>query len=154
MIATEGVLTAEEDGTFATLGAVLDQALTRMAELQQSLQRLDDLMLTGRPHAIADAAMAVELSLSNAEAVFQQIRDALTGLGAARLQDAAKQLRQSDQTTAATAAETLRAALRRFAQQNAACYRRAQGLSRGLNASLRALHALGIVENGRLIAEA
>jgi hypothetical protein len=111
-------------------------------------------MLTGRPHAIADAAMAVELCLSEAEPVFLRIGHALNDLGAPRLQDAAQRLRHAEQATAAAAAEGLRAALRRFAKRNAACQRRAQGLSRGLTASLRTLHAIGIVEHGRLIAEA
>jgi hypothetical protein len=125
-----------------------------VAELERSLQSLDAVLLTGRPHAIADAAQAMELSISTAEPTFRRIVVVLQTLGATRLQDAARQLHQADQTTAAAAAESLRTALKRFATRTDACHRRAQGLGRGLSASLRTLHALGVAGNGRLIAEA
>ena len=74
-------------------------------------------------------------------------------IGVERLRDAALQLSRSDRA-AAFAVDTLRVALKRFAKRNDACRRRAQGLSKGLNASLRTLHALGLHGSGRLIAEA
>jgi hypothetical protein len=136
----------------ALFNTAMRHGLGTVADLEQNLQSLDALLLTGRPHAIADAATALELSLSAADPAFQRVAQALTALGAGRLQDAAQQLRPSDQ--AAAAAESLRTALKRFVKRNDACHRRAQGLGRGLNASLRALHALGMAGNDRLIAEA
>jgi hypothetical protein len=154
MSGTDGETLAACGTDLQRFGEALHQGLDRVAALERSLQSLADLMLTGRPHAIADAAMAVELSLTEAEPIFLQIGHALNRIGAPRLQDAAQQLRRSDQPAAAAAAEALRAALKRFVKRSAACHRRAQSLSRGLNASLRTLHALGSIEQGRLIAEA
>jgi hypothetical protein len=153
-IETEDLSPSDESPDLSRVGAILHRGLERIDALERSLQSLDDLMLAGRPDAIADAAMAVELCLSEAEPVFLHIGHALHSLGTPRLQDAARRLRKADHASAATAAEGLRAALKRFAKRNATCERRARGLSRGLNASLRTLHALGIVEHGRLIAEA
>jgi hypothetical protein len=135
------------------LSAFLDAVqcgLRSVDDLEQSLDNLDALLLTGRPHAIADAAM----SLLEAEPVLAAIGAALDRVGMPRLQDAAQQLRRSDQGAAAAMVEGLRAALKRFARRNDARHRRAQGLGRGLGASLRTLHALGMAGNGRLIAEA
>jgi hypothetical protein len=139
------------------LSALIDAVqcgLRSVEDLEQSLESLDALLLTGRPHAIADAAMAVELSLLEAEPVLAAIGAALDHFGMPRLQDAAQQLRRSDQGTAAATVDGLRTALKRFARRNDARHRRAQGLGRGLGASLRTLHALGMAGNGRLIAEA
>jgi hypothetical protein len=139
------------------LSAFLDAihcGISTIDDLERSLESLDALLLTGRPHAIADAAMAVELSLSEAEPVFAAIGQALNRFGVPRLQDAAQQLRRSGQGTAAATVDSLRMALKRFALRSDACHRRARGLGRGLSASLRTLHALGMAGNGRLIAEA
>jgi hypothetical protein len=135
------------------LSEALREGLGLLAALEESLHTLDALLLTGRPHAIADAATALELSLSAAEPAFQRITQALTAIGVERLRDAALQLRRSDQA-AALAADALRAGLKRLAKRNDACFRRAQGLGKGLNASLRTLHALGLRGSGRLIAAA
>jgi hypothetical protein len=143
-----------ENSDLAAVSDALDCGLRMVVDLEQSLERLDTLLLTGRPHAIADAAKAMELTLSTAEPAFHRISLALRTVGAARLLDAAQQLRRSDQATAAAAADRLRSALKRFVKRNDACHRRAQGLGRGLGASLRTLHALGMAGNGRLIAEA
>jgi hypothetical protein len=125
-----------------------------VADLERTLEHLDAVLLTGRPHAIADATKAMELSLSASEPAFRCIELALETLGAARLQDAAQQLRRSDQATTAAMADSFRQTLKQFARRNDACRRRAQGLGRALSASLRTLHALGMAGNGRLIAEA
>jgi hypothetical protein len=125
-----------------------------VADLERNLEHLDAVLLTGRPHAIADAANALELSLSSAEPAFRCIVQSLEAMGAARLRDAAQQMRRSDQATTATMADNFLRALKRFARRNDGCRRRAQGLGRGLSASLRTLHALGMAGNGRLIAEA
>ena len=132
----------------------LHNGLTMVVDIECRMQSLDALLLTGRPHAIADAAKAMELSLFAAEPTFQSIALALETLGTVRLEDAAQHLRRSNQGSAAAAADHLRTALRRFVRRNASCHRRAQGLGRGLTASLRTLHALGMAGSGRLIAEA
>jgi hypothetical protein len=139
------------------LSALIDavqRGIGRVADLERNLDSLDALLLTGRPHAIADAAMALELSLSEAKPVFAAIGEALNRFGMPRLQDAVQQLRRSDQGTDAATVDGLRMALKHFAKRNDACHRRACGLGRGLSASLRTLHALGMAGNGRLIAEA
>ena len=79
---------------------VFQCGLSMVADLERSLQDVDALLLTGRPHAIADAAKAMELSLSTAEPAIQRIVLALETLGAPRLRDAAQQLRGSDQANA------------------------------------------------------
>jgi hypothetical protein len=143
-----------EGPDLAAFGDALQCGLHMVADLEQALRTLDALLLTGRPHAIADAAKAMELSLSAAEPAFQRIALAMETVGATRLQDVALQLRQSDQVPAAATADALRRALKLFARHNDACHRRAQGLGRGLSASLRTLHTLGMAGSGRLIAEA
>jgi hypothetical protein len=145
---------AQEPADLIAFSDALQCGLGAVADLERTLQGLDALLLTGRPHAIADATKAMEMSISNAEPAFRQIIAAMESVGVARLQDAAQQLRRSDQASAAATADTLRRALKRFAKRNDACHRRAQGLGRGLSTSLRALHALGMAGNGRLIAEA
>jgi hypothetical protein len=135
-------------------GQALRCGLGAVADLERTLECLDAVLLTGRPHAIADAARAMELSLSIAEPQFRCIGLALEAMGAARLQDAAQQLRRSDQAATAAMVDSFRRALKNFARRNDACRRRAQGLGRGLGASLRTLQALGMGGNGRLIAEA
>ena len=137
-----------------SVSEALECGLNMIVDLERSLDRLDALLLTGRPHAIADAAKALELSLSTAEPTFYRLGLALHALGTPRLRDAAQHLRQSDQARAATAADFLWTSLKRFVYRNDTCRRRAQGLSRGLDASLRTLHALGMAGSGRLIAEA
>jgi hypothetical protein len=144
----------QENPRLSTVGDDLQCGLGVVTDLERSLERLDVVLLTGRPHAIADAAKAMELSCSAAEPAFQRVALALETLGVARLGDAAQQLRRSDETAAAATADALRRALKRFARRNDACHRRAQGMSRGLSASLRTLQALGMAGSGRLIAEA
>lgn len=153
-VSEDTTLPAEPKPELLQLGRLLLQGLNHITALSACLETLDDLMVTGRPPAIADAATAVELSLSAAEPVFSVVCKTLDSLGSVRLQDAADRLRQVDQMEAAAAAESLHAALRRFVRRNVAYHRRAQGLGRGLAASLRAMHALGMAGNGRLLAEA
>ncbi len=143
-----------ESPDLSALIEVVESGLRSVEDLERSLDSLDALLLTGRPHAIADAAMAVELSLLEAEPVFAAIGQALHRFDLPRLQDAAQQLRRSDQGTAAAAVDCLRTALKRFARRNDARHSRARGLGLGLVASLRTLQALGMAGNGRLIAEA
>jgi hypothetical protein len=145
---------AEEAPDLAAFSDALQSGLRMVADLERSSQSLDALLLTGRPHAIADAAKAMELSLVAAEPVFKRIASVLREIGAARLQDAGERLRRSDEAQAAAAAERLRAALKRFVRCNESRRRRAQGLDRSLSASLHTLHAFGLAGNGRLIAEA
>ena len=143
-----------EGPPLSVVNDALQVGLGVVSDLERSLERLDGLLLTGQPHAIADAAKAMELAFSTAEPTFQRIVLALETLGVARLGDAAQHLRQADEATAAATADALRGALKRFVRRNDASHRRAQGLGRGLSASLRALHAFGMAGNGRLIAEA
>ncbi len=111
-------------------------------------------MLVGQPLDIAEAASAVEASLRAASPAFLEITTSLDRLGLRNLQSAAQQFRQSDQDLAARLADQLRLALRRLAQRSAESDRRARNLSRGLNAALTTLQALGVEETGRLLAEA
>ena len=132
----------------------LRTGLALVAELNQKLQLLDDLMLTGQPHEIAEAADAVQNSLSASAPAFASITAAIEHMGVSSLQSAALHLRESEQPDAAGLAEALRVALKRFANRSVAANRRAQHLTRGLNTALRSLQALGVHESGRLIAEA
>jgi hypothetical protein len=145
---------ANQGPDLSAFSDALQSGMVVVADLERTLENLDTLLLTGRPHAIADATKAMELSLSTAEPALHRIALTLETLGVSRLPDAAQQLRRWDHATSAATVEALLTALKRFAKRNNASHRRAQGLGRGLSASLRTLHALGVAGNGRLIAEA
>ncbi|HTQ72201.1 MAG TPA: hypothetical protein VMH92_11995 [Acidocella sp.] len=133
---------------------LLRQGLALVEELTVKLQRLDGLMMTGKPNEISEAAASVEAALNNAAPSFSEIAQAMGQLGASNLAAAAAQLRHLEQADAAGLAEALRGALTRFAKRSVNASRRAQQLNRGLSAALRSLQALGVQEAGRLIAEA
>jgi hypothetical protein len=132
----------------------LHRGLELVADLNQKMQTLDRLMLTGRPSEIAEAAAVVEASLKDASPAFMDIAAGIETLGATNLKTVAEHLRGSEQQDAAALAEELRLALKRFAKRSVDSNRRAQHLNRGLNMALRSLQALGVQESGRLIAEA
>ncbi len=133
---------------------LLQHGLDMVEDLSRKLQDLDNLMLTGKPHEISDAALVIETALRDAAPAFEDIAATMNILGAQNLQAAAMRLREAQQDNAAGLAEALRRALARFAQKSVGANRRAQSLNRGLNAALRTLHAFGAQETGRLIAEA
>jgi hypothetical protein len=138
----------------AQVTGILHQGLDLVEDLSRKLQHLDELMLAGQPAEIADAAASVEAALKAASPAFSEIAATMERLGAASLQAASLQFRQSEQDAAAAVADALRDALARFARRSVAANRRAQHLNRGLNATLKTLHALGAHDTGRLIAEA
>jgi len=133
---------------------ILRQGLELVDDLSRKLQCLDELMLTGKPNEISDAAATVEAALKSAAPAFADIADTMGRLGASNLAAAAAQLRRIEQEDAAGLAEALRFSLAKFAKRSASANRRAQQLNRGLNAALKTLQALGVQESGRLIAEA
>ena len=133
---------------------ILQQGLDLVEDLSRKLQHLDNLMLTGRPNEISDAAAIVEMALKSASPAFAEIAETMGRLGACNLAAAAAQLRHIEEEDAAGLAEALRFALTRFAKRSVSANRRAQQLNRGLNAALKTLQALGVQESGRLIAEA
>lgn len=136
------------------VGELLRQGLELVEELNVKLQRLDSLMLAGRPNEISEAAAGVEVALNDSAPAFAEIAEAMGRLGACDLAAAAAQLRHIEQADAAGLADALRGALTRFAKRSVNASRRAQQLNRGLSAALRSLQALGVQEAGRLIAEA
>jgi len=136
------------------VSTILQHGLELVDDLARKLQHLDNLMLTGRPSEISEAAAIVEAALTNASPAFTEIASAMNRLGADNLIAAAAQLRRIEQEDAAGLAEALRFSLARFARRSVNANRRAQQLSRGLNAALKTLQALGVQESGRLIAEA
>ena len=133
---------------------LLRKGLDLVEDLTHKLQKLDSLMLTGKPNEISEAAVSVEVALNDAAPAFAEIAETMGRLGASDLAAAAAQLRHIEQTDAAGLADALRGALTRFAKRSVNASRRAQQLNRGLNAALRSLQALGVQEAGRLIAEA
>ncbi len=150
-------------GQFRPLDIQLDASpisdlLTRGLELVETLgsrlHDLDDLMLTGKPNEISEAATAVEWALKEASPTFAKIGETVSRLGASNLMTAAEQLRQVQEEDAAGLAEALRGALARFAKRSFSANKRAQQFNRGLSAALQSLQALGMQESGRLIAEA
>ena len=138
----------------AIVTAMLQSGLGLVAELNRKLQSLDDLMLSGRPEEIAEAAQNDEIALKLASPTFGAITTTMEQLGAANLQAAAESFRRADQNDAASLTDALRLALRRFAKRSVEAGRRAQQLNRGLTAALQTLQELGVQESGRLIAEA
>ncbi|MBU6448642.1 MAG: hypothetical protein KGQ26_03360 [Rhodospirillales bacterium] len=147
------VATPHTDNT-QPVGELLAQGLELVEELTLKLQKLDSLMLTGKPNEISEAAASVEVALNDAAPAFAEIAEAMGRLGASNLAAAAAQLRHIEQEDEAGLAEALRGALTRFAKRSVNASRRAQQLNRGLSAALRSLQALGVQEAGRLIAEA
>jgi len=141
-------------GNFRAVTTLLKDGIGLVEGLSVKLQVLDDLLLTGRPEDISGAAAAVEWALQEAGPVFADITQTMGSLGAATLFDAARQFRADEQDDAAKLAESLRAALARFARRSVSANRRAQQLNKGLNAALKSLQALGVQDHGRLIAEA
>jgi hypothetical protein len=136
------------------LTTMLKFGVELVEDLGRKLQILDELMLTGRPDEIADAALVVEAALKSATPTLDDIATTMQTLGVGTLQAAAEQFRRSDLNDAAWLTESLRRALSRFAKRSVSAGRRAQTLNRGLNAALRSLQALGVQDSGRLIAEA
>ncbi len=134
--------------------AMLHQGLELVADLNRKLQGLDDLMLSGRPQEIAAAANEVETGLAAAAPTFADIADTMKRFGTADLQSAADYLRRAEQEDAAGLADSLRLALKRFANHSIKASRRATSLHNGLQAALRSMQALGVENSGRLIAEA
>ena len=145
---------AEHGADRAAVIAILHHGLELVAELNLKLQSLDDLMLSGRPQEIAAAATEVEATLSTATPTFAEIVDTMKRFGTADLRGAADYLRRAEQNDAASLANSLRLALKRFATRSVKASRRASSLHNSLNAALRSIQALGVEESGRLIAEA
>jgi hypothetical protein len=146
------IMRAAEDDQ--PVSALLRQGLERMQDLSLRLQALDTLLLSGKPQEISEAAALVEAAVEDAQPAFAEIGAAMGRLGACNLAAAAAQLREIEQEDAAGLAEALRTALARFAKTSVNANRRAQQLNRGINAALKSLHALGVQDSGRLIAEA
>ena len=138
----------------APVSTVLQHGLELVEDISAKLQHLDQLLLTGKPNEISEAASMVELALNTASPAFSEIAETMGRLGASNLAAAAAQLRQIEEEDAAGLAEALRFALTRFAKRSVSANRRAQQLNRGINAALKTLQALGVEESGRLIAEA
>jgi hypothetical protein len=133
---------------------ILAHGLELVESLGGKLHHLDDMMLTGRPNEISDAAAAVEWAIKDASPAFAEIAETVSRLGASNLMTAAEQLRGIHEEDAAGLAEALRGALARFAKRSFCANKRAQQFNRGLSAALQSLQALGVQESGRLIAEA
>lgn len=147
----EGML---PQGESARASVLLGHGLTVVEDLSLKLQQLDNLMLSGKPEDISQAAAMLEASLREAAPVFAEITDVMGELGVSNLAAAAAQLRHIEQANAAGIADALRGALTRFAKRSVSASRRAQQLNKGLSAALKGLQAWGMQESGRLIAEA
>jgi hypothetical protein len=145
---------APPDLDLSAVVAVLHRGHKLVDELHEKLQKLDDLMLGGRPQEIAEAAAVIESTLQASAPTFSDISATMKELGTTNLRAAADYWRRTQQSDAAGLADALRLAIERFAKRSTRANRRAQQLNHGLNAALRTLHALGIQESGRLIAEA
>jgi hypothetical protein len=132
----------------------LKSGLILVDQLGDKLTALNDLMLTGKPHEIAEGAAAIEILLRDAAPHFAEITQTMKFIGAGTFAAAGETLRAAEQDSAASLAEALRQALARIAKRTADANRRAAQLNRGINNALQTLHAVGHQENGRLIAEA
>jgi hypothetical protein len=146
--------TAPPDLDLEAILNVLHQGLHLVDDLHGKLRILDDLMLSGRPHEIAEAAAVIETTLDAAAPGFSEISATMKLLGTTNLRSAAEYWRRTAQADAAGLADSLRLAIERFAKRSIRANRRAQQLNQGLNTALRTLHALGIHDSGRLIAQA
>lgn len=141
-------------GRLEAIATALGDALGVVRDLNERLNRLDRLMLSGQPHEIQSEAGEIEQRMQEAQPVSSAITAAMTQMQARSFDDAAARLRENEALPAARLAEELRAALAQFSRKSGSASRRASQLHRGLNLSLRALQSLGMHESGRLIAEA
>jgi len=137
-----------------SIASILQSGIEIVDDLHKKLAALDELLLTGRPAQITEAAMAIELSLKHTKPAFSDIVYAMRELGAPNLEAAVREWRRIDDQEIAGLAEALRRALGRFATRSVSASRRARQLNHGLNAAMRSLHSFGLEESGRLIAEA
>ncbi len=137
-----------------SIASILRSGIEIVDDLHNKLAALDQLLLTGRPAEITDAAIAIEHSLQNTNPAFSEIVSAMRDLGAPNLEAAAREWRRTDDPETAELADALRKALSRFANRTVGAGRRARQLNNGINAAMRSLQSFGLEESGRLIAEA
>jgi len=136
------------------LERTFDETLTLLDALSRATDRLDEELLTGRPHAIAEAAVMLEANLANSHAGFERFRTALAAAGDGRLGATARRLHQSPHPELGIQLDRIGTRLIRLVRRSSAGLKRAEALGAGLSSSLRVLRALDVVSQDQLLAEA
>jgi hypothetical protein len=136
------------------IGQSFDETIALLDGLSQALDRLDEELLAGRPHAIAEAAMILEARLADAQPSFEAFRQALAVAGNDRLGIAAGRLHRSPQPELGMQLDRITTQLLSLVRRSGAGLRRAEILGAGLSASLQALRALDVLSPDQLLAEA
>jgi len=135
------------------IGQRFDETLALLDGLSHAMDRLDEELLAGRPHAIAEATLTLEAGLADSHVGFENFRKALAAAGDGRLGAAARRLHQSSQPELGLQLDRIGMRLS-LARRSGAGLRRAEALGAGLSSSLQALRALDVVGRDQLLAEA
>lgn len=136
------------------IGRHFDETIAFLNGLSQALDRLDQELLSGRPHAIAEATMMLESGLADSDAIFAHFRKALAAVGDGRLSVAARHLHQGPRPELGSQLDRIEAQLLSIIRRSDAGLRRAEALTAGLSSSLHALRALDALSSDQLLAEA
>lgn len=136
------------------LGRTFEETLALLDGLSLAVNRLDEELLTGQPHTIAEAAAELETSLAESHPGFEKFRLALVATGDGRLGTAAQRLHQGPQPALGIQLDQIRMGMLRLARRSGAGLKRAESLGNGLASSLQALRALDVVGRDQLLAEA
>jgi hypothetical protein len=152
-------LNAEMTGVGVTnlppgIGQRFDATLALLDGLSRAMDRLDEELLAGRPHAIAEATLTLEAGLADSQAGFESFRKALGAAGDGGLGAAARRLHQSSQPELGLQLDRIGMQLLSLARRSGAGLRRAEALGAGLSSSLQALRALDVLGRDQLLAEA
>ena len=135
-------------------GDTVQAAALALDTVHDTLGQLETLLLTGRPPAIADMAMQLDMALAAAKPILDRIRDHLAAMKLRNLGELSLALFQRGENDLARAIRDVEYRLTAIMTHSLSGYRRADGLARSLTASLAQLHVAGAIDQPGLLAEA
>lgn len=136
------------------LGDSIQIARVALDAVHETLASLETLLLTGRPPAIADMALRLDMALAAARPILDKMRDHLTSMKVRNLAELSLAVLQHGERDLARAIRDVELRLRGIMTHSLSGYRRADGLARSLTASLAQLRAAGAIDPPGLLAEA
>ncbi len=137
-----------------SLNLALRQASIALHEILRLMDQLHGVMLTSKPHDIAEATIALDEAQIAVRPVLSGLPAVILSHGCNSLTELALSLHRQQATAAATQSEEIARLLRRLAKQSAAAKHNADTLRRGLSQSMHMLRTLNAVREAGLIAEA
>lgn len=135
-------------------GNAVQAARMALDTVHDTLASLETLLLTGRPPAIADMALRLDIALAGARPALDRMRDYLTAMQIRTMAELSLALVQWGERDLAQAIRDVELRLREIMTHSLSGHRRADGLARSLTASLRQLRAAGAIDQPGLLAEA